>query len=386
MAPRSQACRVLSRTSNSPSDAQAEQQTTMLKRKTSSGALIQPSKRTCHDISLQTCPLAEIFREYGLLETILGGLGPDDLLALLLSSKAIHQALVPRSGSLENLLGRLHCSGRGVKIRKERHQKSPYFYAYDCKEYVQCSATSKGRCVETRPCAKCKVATCDECRIHCVYQSNFENPCDEDELPNFSGYVLLSALETPILSPRHLATDDATPRWQDPSTGLTKPYHDQGFIDAPFEDDAFGPPEDVVALLDIDLGRHVLAGSAFSNVIDPSPVIRSLHQATEQRKRRFCDTCLPPELTKCPEGGESNVCQCTLRSHILDRWFCLRCYETEEASFARAYLYHLERCACQQRVGNTVCMWCYGSVLDEQQDYQERVDAPNDPSTLGGLP
>jgi hypothetical protein len=385
MAPRSHACRVLSRTSNSPPDAQAEQQTTMLKRKTSSGALIQPSKRTCHDILLQTCPLVEIFREYGLLETIFGGLGPDDLLALLLSSKAIHQALVPRSGSLENLLGKLHCSGSGVNIRNKIHKKSTFFYTYKCKEYVQCSATVKGRCVETRPCVKCRVATCDECRIHCVYQSNFENPCDEDELPNFSGYVLLSAPETPILSPHHLAPDEATPRWQDPSIGLTKPYHDQGFIDTPFEDDAFGPPEDVRALLDIDLGRHVLASSALSNVLDPSPVLRALHQATEQRKRKFCDACLPPELAKHSKGGKFHVCQCTLKSHFLNRWLCLRCYETEVASITKAYPNHRHRCDCQQRVGNTVCMWCYGSVIDKEKDYQERVHAQNDPNTLGEL-
>jgi hypothetical protein len=378
MAPRSQACRVLGRTLNSPPDVQAEPQTTTLKRKTSSGAPTQPPKRPYHESSLKICPLAVIFREYGLLEIILARLGPDDLLALLLSSKAIHQALVPRSGSLENLLGKLHCSGRGVKIRNERHQKSTFFYAYELKEYVPCSATVNGRCVETRPCVRCKVTTCDECRIHCVYQSNFEDPCDEDELPNFSGYVLLSALEIPILSPRHLATDEATPRWQDPSTGLVEPYHDQGFIDAPFEDDAFGPPEDVVALLDVDLGQHVLAGSALSNVIDPSPTIRSLHQATEQRKRRFCNTCLPLEFTKRRQTAQPALCECTLRTQYLDRWLCVRCYEVEEEAIAKAYPDHRQQCGCGKQFGDVICLWCYDSVPDHQRNHDEASGLAND--------
>jgi hypothetical protein len=355
MAPRSQACRVLSRTSNSP--PQAEQQTTMLKRKTLPGALTQPPKRTCHDSSMQKYPLAVIFREYGLLETILAGLGPDDLLALLLSSKAIHQALVPRSGSLENLLGKLHCSGRGVNIRNERHKKSTFFYTYECKDYVQCSATVKGRCVETRPCVKCRVATCDECRIHCVYQSNFENSCD-----------------TPILSPHHLAPDEATPRWQDPSIGLAEPYHDQGFIDAPFEDDAFGPPEDVRALLDIDLGRHELAGSALSNVLDPSPVLRALHQATEQRKRRFCNTCLPPDLAQRRQTAQPALCQCTLRKQYLDRWLCIRCYEIEEAAIAKVYPEHHQQCSCGQQLGDVTCLWCYHSLPDHQRNHDDAAE------------
>jgi hypothetical protein len=373
MAPQSQARRVSNRTPNPRPDSPTPgnrvlQFTTLLKRKMSSELLAQSLKKTCQDVSLQTCPLAVIFREYGLLETILMGLGPDDLLALLLSSKRIHQTLIPRPGSLENLLGKLRCSGRGVKIRNQRHKKSTFFYAYECTEYVRCGETNLGQSVKTKPCVRCKVTTCDECRIHCVYQSNFEKPCDEDELPNFSGYILLSAPEVPILSPHHLVLDEATPKWQDPSAGRAEPYHDQGSIDVPFEDDAFGPPEDVDALLDLDLGlgRYALAGSAHSNVVNPSPVLRALYQVSEQRKRNFCDTCLPLEFAKKSKDCGSTVCQCTLRSHFLDRWLCLRCYETEEDFIAKAYPDHLQQCGCEQHAGDTICMWCCGSVLGDQ--------------------
>jgi hypothetical protein len=393
MAPQSQPCRVLSRPSNHLLDAQAEdsgimQHTTMLKRRMSSEEVTQSLKKICRDDPMQTCPLTAILREYGLLEAILAELRPNDLLSLLLSSKSIHQTLAPRPGSLTNLLGKLRCSGRGVEIRKGRHKKSTFFYAYECTEYVPCSATVKARSVEMRPCVSCKVTTCDECRIHCVYQSHFEKPCDEDELPNFSGFVLLSAPEIPILSPHHLVPDEPTSKWQDPSQGLAGPYHDQGFMDVPYEDEAFGPPEDVSALLDIDLGRHALAGSVLSNVLDPSPVLRTLHEVTEQRKRCFCDACLSPQLAERPQGCELKVCQCTLRSHLLDRWLCLQCYETEENSFAKAYSHNRQRCGCGQQTINTICMWCRGLVLNDpqQQHYHEDTNLTNGPTTPLGSP
>jgi hypothetical protein len=391
MAPQLQPCRVLKRTSNHPLNAQADdfslvQDTTMLKRKMSSSGLTHTLKKTCLNSPMRVCPLAEILQEYGLLETIVAELGPDDLLALLLSSKTIYKTLIPRPSSLENLLGKLHCSGRGIKIRNQRHKKSTFFYAYECTDYVECGTTAKGKYLQTRPCVRCKVTTCDECRIHCVYQSNFEKPCDEDELPNFSGYILLSAAELPILSPHHLAPDEHTSKWQDPSKEQAGPYHDQGFIDVPLEDDTFGPPEDVSALLDLDLGRHALAGSALSNVLDPSPIVRVLHQATEQRKQNFCDTCLPPEVAKYL-GHEPKLCQCSLRSHFLDRWLCLRCYETEEASSANIFLDHHQQCGCGPELIKTICMWCRGLVLDDEQrqHYHEDTDPTSGPATPLGL-
>jgi hypothetical protein len=278
----------------------------------------------------------EVFHEYGLLELIVSNLYPDDLLALLLCSKATHETIAPQPGSLENLLGKLKCSGKGVQIRNKRHKKSAFFYAYDCTESIKCGA--KASDTERRPCVKCRVSTCDECRIHCVYQSIYETPCDKDELPNFSGFILLSPSEIPILSPHHMASDDTGPQWQDPSHSSHAPHHDQGFIDVPFDEDSFGLPESVKDLLELDLGNHTLAASASSSVAHPSPVLRALYQTTEQRKRWFCDECLPSDVILNRKAPQASQCQCTLRHRFLDRWLCLRCYEKEEYDLTRPSL------------------------------------------------
>ena len=324
----------------------------------------------------QRCLLVEIFQEYGLLENILSNLCSDDLLALLLSSRSIHETIVPQSGSLDNLLGRLGCSGKGVKIRRKHHRKSCFFDAYNCTEYVTCGATHDS--VESRPCIKCKVTTCDECRIHCVYQSIFEKPCEDDELPNFSGFVMLSSSEVPILSPHHLAVDQSGPQWQEPTAGMVTPHHDQGFIDIPYDEDSYGPPECVERLLDLDLGRHTVAGPESSSLAAPSPVLKALHRVTEQRKRWFCDSCLPSDVEKRREGCQTYMCQCSLRSRFLDRWLCLRCYEAEEAALATAFVNHTERCSCGQQSGSELCLWCWGTIFRPNTEHGTQLEPQAD--------
>jgi hypothetical protein len=341
-----------------------------MKRKRSNSVLVEARKKTRVDTlatSRQRCPLVEVFHEYGLLETIMSSLYPGDLMALLLCSKIMYKTILPQPESLENLLGKLRCSGRGVQIRNKRHKKSSFFYAYDCTEHIKCG--SKEADTECRPCTRCKVNTCDECRIHCVYQSIYEKPCDEDELPNFSGFILLSPFEIPILSPHHMASDHAAQQWRIPSNGPGATYHDQGFIDVPFEDDSFGLPECVEELLELDLGSHTLAASPSSSVAHPSPVLRALYQITEQRKRWFCDECLPSSVSESRKGLQDSQCQCTLRNRFLDRWLCLRCYEVEESNLDATFADHKERCACGQKAGNKTCLWCWGEVTHAMLEF-----------------
>lgn len=335
------------------------------------------------------CPLIRVLQQYGLLESIVSCLHPNDLLALVLSAKAIYNAIAPRPGSLHCVLGKLRCPGRGIEIRKKRHRNSTFFYAYDCTEYVQCGTTAPERNVDSRACIKCKITTCDECRIHCVYQSNFENASDKDELPNFSGFVLLNPPEIPILSPHHMDPGNSSlePQWQDPSKSTSSPYHDQGFIDVPFEDDAYGPIELVADILDLDLGQNSLAVSASSNVPDPSPVLRAFYKTTEQRKRWFCDNCLPAEVLMKRNISEQNVsCRCTLRGRFLDRWQCLRCYEKEEKALLRAYPAHMSECGCRRQSGEQVCTWCWGTIAgltgDQPVESNPAIDADFPQRTL----
>jgi hypothetical protein len=328
-------------------------------------------------------------QQYGLLECIVSKLSADDLLALALSSKTIYSALFPRPGSLENILRRVGCDGKGVQIRNKRHQMYPVSNENRTK-HVQCGTVSSDRRVEMRPCIRCKGTTCNECRIHCVYQSIYEAPAEEDELPGFSGFVLLEPAEVDILSPCHLKSEDTVRHWENPAVSVEGPYHDQGFLDLPLESTHYSPPERIEAVLDLNLGQYSLATfSASSHFGNPSPVLRSLCEAIDVRKLNICFACFESQAPKGPEAllpalpqltwletaqatDPIQPCQCTLRKHIVDRWVCLRCYEGEVHAITQA-----TRSPCQKtglcRCGNhdalyTMCLWCWGEVTEEDTD------------------
>ncbi|KAF3042861.1 hypothetical protein E8E11_008456 [Didymella keratinophila] len=345
----------------------------------------------------KACPLTQVLRQYGLLESMVASLKPKDLLALGLSCKATYSALFPRPGSLDNLLGRMPCCGRGIEIRKRMHHKSTFYYAYQCTEFAQCRTSSGRQTIDERPCATCKVTTCDECRIHCVYQSIYEAPEDPEDLPNFSGFVLLDPLECAILSPHHLSTEDfELAKWQDrASDAISGPYHDQGFLDMPLEVDQPGTPEKISDVLDVDLGvNSLMTWSGNSQFGFPSPVLQSLCNVAEERKLCLCEYCfgeaskgyegLKPKLPKLswltPDLSQETLkeCHCTLRSHILDRWQCVKCYESEASTIKgiQKMVPVKASCRCGLDAGRLVCMWCWGEVLEGMTNSRAPADEP----------
>ncbi|KAH8704433.1 hypothetical protein GQ44DRAFT_555391, partial [Phaeosphaeriaceae sp. PMI808] len=247
------------------------------------------------------------------------------------------------------------------------------------------------RKVETRPCVNCNVATCDECRIHCVYQSIYEtssDPEDPAELPKFSGFVFLEPLEQPILSPYHLPLGNTTknPCWQNPITGKGGPYHDQGYLDVPFDVDSSAPPECINDVLDLDLGQQSLISiSEDSRYGTPSPVTWALCNPPEQRKILLCDICFERQAPKGPLALRPSVplhwlpkvsgttpikpCHCTLRSRFLKRWLCLRCYQAECSTISQWTTTTTKEpttstCRCGRDAHHVLCLWCWGEVND----------------------
>jgi hypothetical protein len=354
--------------------------------------------------SSSSSPLVKILQQYGILESVVSNICASDLLALALASKALLEAIMPGKLSLENLLGRLSCSGKCIEIRNMCHQKSKYF-TQKSTEYVVCgSKRPPQRSIETRPCVSCKVATCNECRIHCVYQTIYEapsDPSDSAELPNFSGFVLLQPLEQPILSPHHLVSTERNtlPRWQDPSTCSGGPYHDQGYLEAPLQLAATGAPECIEAVIDLDLGQYPLMFvSQDSSHYTPSPVIESACMIVDERRVFLCDKCFDkdapkgpgavkhlnttmsalPWLLGRPSSAPIKECHCTLRKRCLDRWLCLGCYQNEEnvISDCTVLLPHkgTGMCGCGANARHTICLWCWGEVTEEH-----RGDSEDDP-------
>jgi hypothetical protein len=364
----------------------------MKRRRSPELAVERPQKRVSRGAA-QPVTISRSFvrtlQQYGLLECIVSRLSADDLLALALSSKTIYSAIFPRPGSLENILKKVSCDGKGVQIRNRRHRLFPTSNKSRTK-YVQCGTVSNDRKVESRPCIRCKGTTCNECRIHCVYQSIYEASAEEDELPEFGGFVLLEPAQVNILSPHHLQPDDAACRWQDPMMSVEGPYHDQGFLDLPLESIHYGPPERIETILDLDLGQYSLTTfSASSHFGNPSPVFRALCEAIDVRKLDLCFACFESQAPKGPGAlhpalpqltwletaqatGPIQPCHCTLRKHIVDRWVCLRCYEGEVHAMTQATSTPCRKtglCRCGSHdTMHTLCMWCWGEVTEEDTD------------------
>lgn len=319
------------------------------------------------DTDIDQCHLLRILAQYGLLISIVSNFSPEDLFSLAATSKATYKAIFSGEASRINLLGKMSCDGRGIAIRRANHKKSEYSTGPKCTEYVQCGAHDSTRVVETQPCVGCRQTTCNECRIHCVFQSVTEAPNAPGELPTYSGFALLCPSEMGILTPAHL---------NGPVVTINSPYHDQGFLDTPFESDNYASPESIEEILDFDLGEGSLRLSNSSDEPHPSPVIQAFWDYTETRKIKTCRPCRREERMKLDgEGASDQDCHCTLRTHLLDRWLCLKCFQTESQ---RNRCLHesqkdpMVRCKCNRwlkakktRVPTRrTCLWCWGIVRE----------------------
>ncbi|KAF2121696.1 hypothetical protein BDV96DRAFT_483847 [Lophiotrema nucula] len=303
--------------------------------------------------------LIQALTQYGILQSVTGNLFPKDLCALAATSKAAYATVLPNQESLSSLLRLMSCDGSGVRLRQRFHRKSKYFEQFDCQEHVRCTNEDK-QGIMSRPCISCGITTCNECRVHCVYQSIYQPPEDYDELPNYSGFALLEELEMGILSPEHFGVADMKP-WQRPISGRYTPHHDQGFLDIPLESEIYALPESIDLIIDSNLGSGPLKGAAASESPYPSPVIQGFWNITESRKRKLCVDCFARRQTSW-----DTKCSCTLRSRFLDRWLCLHCFRREQRDEQEAS--QSEGCDCGQPLleesSKLICLWCNGEVVN----------------------
>ncbi|KAF2261349.1 hypothetical protein CC78DRAFT_583785 [Lojkania enalia] len=313
---------------------------------------ISSPKVVTNKSSTQNCRLTQILGQYGILQSIASHLFPKDLCSLAVSSKATYKAIFPRNESRISLLKLLKCDGRGIRIRGASHRKSHYFYDYECQEHALCGTEQVNRNVETQPCISCGVNTCDECRIHCVYRSIYQPPDEPDELPNFSGFALLSEPEMGILSPEHLGVKNAESWGLNPECQQTS-HHDQGILDIPLESNVYAAPISIDEIIDTNLGAGPLKFSFSSDSPHPSPVTKAFWEITEKRKRMLCQRCFDKRRT-------IGHCCCSLRERYLNRWLCLKCYQKEEKIIAKLREPDPEECICGiPIVSHSICLWCF---------------------------
>jgi hypothetical protein len=165
----------------------------------------------------------------------------------------------------------------------------------------------------------------------------------------------------------------------------------------PLEANQAGTPEKIDDVLDVDLGHNSLTRwSSSSQFGFPSPVLYSLCDVAEERKLFLCEYCfneapkgyraIMPALPKMQWLNENldrdtktlKECHCSLRSRILDRWQCVKCYESEESIINTIHTMAPRsekwQCRCGLTAKRTVCMWCWGDIVEGREEY-ERVYA-----------
>jgi hypothetical protein len=331
------------------------------------------SRRPQDPKKAEPCPLLRIIEQYGLLISIVSNFAPEDLFSLAAASKTIYKTIFSDKASVANIFSKMECSGRGVEIRRRSHHRTPGNRGIDCIRYDVCGATGAelDQNVETHPCVKCKFTTCDECRIHCVFNSTIQPEAEPDELPTYSGHVLLCPHDMGILTPAHLNM-----------SGRTKvaPFHDGGFLDAPWDSTEPANLESVDEILDFDLGQEPLRLADDSNARHPSSVIQAFWEYTEQRKLMMCDEC--QEVQKVGDfHPQQHKCGCTLRKRVLGRWMCIECFQEESqiikntTKVQMAFMYlglgiqssSFIRCSCGKHLNGAaqqICLWCKGLVRE----------------------
>lgn len=320
---------------------------------------------TAHRLSkLELCAT-----QYGIIERIATYLISIDLFRLAKTSKTTWTAIAKTPTRWRNLTSKGSCDGLGIEHRlhivRKGIESNWHTVQVSNRDFLQwhdslaqrCGATDEG--TESKPCTECGFMVCDECRVHCLYFTDFRS------LPGFS-YQLLTCLGR-LLGLKHGIEYQSSIL----SDELLK--HDQPYYKIRPE-----PQSAIGELIRINLGRQDVMGVLFGGIV-------------EGRKRFMCEACASEggegleqagKVVKAAISEGGRECSCTLKSHFLDRWLCFPCawresakdvaYHDrnmcfEQARPGQARNYAPSVCACGTELeGNknalVFCGWCGGKV------------------------
>jgi hypothetical protein len=313
------------------------------------------------------------------LQALVSFLTPDDLVVLTLISQAFHKHIrMDDANAKANLLSKTLCPGMGYFARAISHcicSVKTFEPIVDC--------AGLGFATESRPCAKCAVNTCDECRIHVLYNFLTEDS-GFDQRRWWAGFCFLQPEAIAVYPPKN-SEEDA---WHLPIKDM-KPLHDQGRIHIPLNIIAIGDPEPLQRILDLDLGTHQFIEPIGRTQYPYSGVqiVSSLNMIVNKRKDLTCPSCYQERWKK----GLAR-CSCTLRKRFLHRWLCATCYIQEDRADEDLRCHtpiadevgegHSHVCGCGAEFTSeaelkVMCNWCKGEVQGPQQGAENDVASEN---------
>lgn len=280
-----------------------------------------------------------------------------------------------------NLLSKTLCPGVGVKLREEGACpcRTPGWH-----KHIGCAGA--GFDAVSKPCVECGINTCDECRIHIMYQVFMEDP-GLDNHRWWAGYLFAFRNPTTLYPPQ--GPDKAS--WYLPAD-LARPHHDQGRLHIPLHVNAIADPEPLDRLLDTNLGTHHLTPWGRTTVpFEGMNVIGILSMVASSRKQATCQACFDSLYVGSPEP-----CSCTLRKRFLDRWVCMACHIADwervcddENPSSSPTCCHCGDVIAEEEDYAPTCSWCDAPVGEMQEDSdaeEEYVDNDDDDENAGPAP
>ncbi|KAG9194819.1 hypothetical protein G6011_04854 [Alternaria panax] len=322
-----------------------------------------------------TKPLAIALATYPIQEALVSFLTPDDLIVLALVSQTLHSHIrMDDANAKANLLSKTLCPGLGFYVRAVSHCPCP---AKTFELIIGCAGF--GFATESRPCGECGVNTCDECRIHVLYNSLTEDS-GFDQRRWWAGFYFLQPEAIAVYPPKK--PEDSA--WHLPIKDM-KPVHDQGRLHVPLDVIAIGDPEPFQRILDLDLGIHQSIDPVGRTQYPYSgiQIVSALNMIVNKRRDLACPLCYQERRKE-----RRARCSCTLRKRFLDRWLCATCYIKEDSADEELRCHipvadevgegHSHVCGCgagfaPEATPKVMCNWCKGEIEGPQQGAKDYV-------------
>jgi hypothetical protein len=233
--------------------------------------------------------LLHIMAQYPILEHIVAHLRPRDLVPLAQTCQTAYTSVnLQKASSKSNLLTKTLCPGKGIKIRAIKHNHPHALGFPTFTAFKMCGGFDDESGIESHPCAGCGVNTCDECRMHMVYQSLVEDPGLAPQRW-WAGYSVAFPNPVRIFPPK--GTKIPSP-WNAPLQRY-HPMHDQGKIGVYFDANFVAKPEPLARILDFDLGRRLVLEPKhpYNGMLNGKPLLRPFNDLVQHRILRRCPDC-----------------------------------------------------------------------------------------------
>ncbi|CAG5162165.1 uncharacterized protein ALTATR162_LOCUS6171 [Alternaria atra] len=308
-----------------------------------------------------TRPLAVAVATYPIQEALISFLTPDDLVTLTLISQTLHGHIrMDNANSKANLLSKTLCPVLGVCVRTVTHCPCP---AKTFDAIIGCARF--GFSTESRPCVECGVNTCDECRIHALYNPLTED-CGFDQRRWWAGFYFLEPTVVAVYPPK----DSECSVWNLPIEDM-KPLHDQGRFHIPLNVNAIGDPEPIQRIVDLDLGTHRSINPVGRTQYPYSghQIVSFLNMITNKRKDLTCLSCY--------QERRKERLACYIKEDTAGE--DLRCHipVADEVGEGHSHVCHCGAEFTPEVAAKVMCNWCKGEIEGPQQGDENNVIGGN---------